>query len=59
MIPPYSFKSAGEKEVIVNYETLTAKYIIIVRSDTETPDSPGSPPSSGGTSVGIDIKWKN
>jgi hypothetical protein len=54
---PYSFKSAGEKEVIVNYGTLTAKYIIIVRSSTETPDSPGSTPSTGGTSVGIGVKW--
>jgi hypothetical protein len=34
---PYSFKSAGEKQVVVHYENLTAKYIIIVRSGTETP----------------------
>ncbi|MDR2070943.1 MAG: hypothetical protein LBP81_05970 [Treponema sp.] len=55
---PYSFKSAGEKQVVVNYGNLTAQYAIIVRSSTETPDglSPSTP--SGGTSVGIDIKWK-
>ncbi|MDR2071714.1 MAG: hypothetical protein LBP81_09910, partial [Treponema sp.] len=56
---PYTFKSAGEKEAAVTYGTLTARYFIIVRSDTETPagSGSGSASSSGGASIGIDIQW--
>jgi hypothetical protein len=51
---PYSFKSPGEKQVVVSYGALSAQYAIIVRSDTA--DESGSTP--GGTTVDIDIRWE-
>jgi hypothetical protein len=52
---PYSFTSPGEKEVVVSYGTLSARYAIIVRSGV--PNGLGPTPS-GGTSVDIDIQWE-
>lgn len=47
---PHAFLGPGEKEVVVSYGNLSARYVIVVGNGS------GSP-STGGTSVGIEITW--
>jgi hypothetical protein len=55
---PHYFETPGEKEIIVRYGSLSARYTVIVRDDTGSSGTGGSTPDTDETGLAIDIKWK-
>ncbi|MDR2397985.1 MAG: hypothetical protein LBD74_04395 [Spirochaetaceae bacterium] len=63
---PHTFKSIGQKEVAISYETLNASYTVMVRNgigngdddDGNGDDGNSTESPSGDTSLEIEIKWE-
>jgi hypothetical protein len=53
---PHPFSSSGEKMVTVSYKDQSARYTIIVRSESVPGVTPG-PSTDGGTSIIFEPKW--